>query len=331
MSKPNLDVVTEAKVSKVEIICSEPEKEGCTARGVVFKDKAGVLTRVRANKEVVLSAGATFTPQLLMLSGIGNKRHLDAFGIPCKINLAGVGQGLEDHPWIRLRLAVSKPISMRKRETASLANVLNLLLRGEGPLAHGPGDVFAFLKTKEGADRPDVQAVFGPGPGMKEVCKLQGIELQQQVEFEDWSEELHGMTIVLSLIHPKSRGSVALRSADPTHPPRVDLNFFDDPTDMATLVAGIRTVLALLHSPAMLEFTDGNVSMLVDWDKCPGSPCRCPPANLSAAPDSFWECFIMHTVNPHFPLIAAPRQPPRSLIHRLLLSSNPLCSQPYQP
>ncbi|MFJ4986324.1 GMC family oxidoreductase [Streptomyces sp. NPDC088732] len=204
--RPNLTVVTCARVSRLLL-----ENGRCT--GVEYRTEAGTRT-ARARAEVVLTAGAIGSPQLLMLSGIGPRAHLGDRGIDVVADLPGVGANLHDHPIANIVYSAGRPVP---------AGVNN------------HGEAQGLVRSGPGLDGPDLQLVFVDAPGNL----LDGMSPGQ------------GWTIGVSAMRPRSRGTVRLASADPADPPLLDPGYFADDRDLVTLIRGLRLAREIGRSPAM--------------------------------------------------------------------------------
>ncbi len=214
-SRPNLDVETGAFATAIEI-------EGDRAVGVTYRI-AGREVTARAGREVLLCGGAVNSPQLLMLSGVGPAAHLREHGIEVKADLAGVGQRLQDHPAV--------PMIWYTRGVSDLAEFNNLRslvrwkARGTGPLASNVGEGGGFLKTRDDLPAPDMQYHVAPA-GFYD----NGLHEPTQRMF----------TAAPTLVGVRSRGSLRLRSADPSWSPEIDAAYYDDGADLDAMVAGMR-------------------------------------------------------------------------------------------
>jgi choline dehydrogenase len=172
---------------------------------------------------VLLCGGAVNSPQLLMLSGVGPAAHLREHGIEVKADLAGVGQQLQDHPAV--------PMLWYTRGVTDLAEFNNLRslvrwkVRGTGPLASNVGEGGGFLRTREDLPAPDMQYHVAPA-GFYD----NGLHEPTQRMF----------TAAPTLVGVRSRGSLRLRSADPSWSPAIDAAYFDDGADLDAMVAGMR-------------------------------------------------------------------------------------------
>jgi choline dehydrogenase len=197
---------------------------------------------VKAHREVVLSAGAIQSPQLLLLSGIGAGAQLAPMNIPVLHDLPGVGRNLHDH--------LASPVHMQMDHSASygvslramprnLWNIAEYLLRRSGPFANNIFESAAFVKSNPGLDRPDIQLVFQPAKRPK----------------PSFPYPLgHGFAISPVGLYPRSRGSVSLASPDPFAAPIIDPNLLSAPEDLAPLIYGIRLARKVFASPAFAKY-----------------------------------------------------------------------------
>jgi len=228
MRRPNLQVRTEAMATRILI-------ENSRAVGVDYR-RAGRDDSVRAAREVIVSGGAINSVQLLMLSGIGPAAHLREHGIDVAVDLAGVGQNLQDHLMVAVVVGTTSALSLVAAE--SLRNTARWLLRHRGMLTSNVGEAAAFVRTREGLQGPDVELVFAPVPFIDHgLVKPAG----------------HGMTLGPVLLQPRSRGQVTLASSDPSAKPRIEAGYLSDPDglDLATMVAGVKLSRAILARPEL--------------------------------------------------------------------------------
>jgi choline dehydrogenase len=230
-SRPNLTVATGALASRVEL-------QGDRATGVTFR-QGGTEQTVTARREVILSGGSINSPQLLMLSGIGPASHLAEVGIPAKVDLSGVGSNLQDHPVVPL-LWYTRGIS----DLAQLNNVRNFVrwkARGTGPLASNIGEAGAFFASREGLTAPDIQ-IHAAGSGFYD----NGLREPTSRMF----------TAAPTLVSVQSRGSVRLRSTDPSWHPAIDAAYLEDQTDLDALLAGARRTWEMCTQGAVAAYLD---------------------------------------------------------------------------
>ncbi len=233
-ARGNLTVETNAQVRRIVF-------EGKRAVGVEVT-RAGSVETVWAKKEVILSAGAFQSPQLLMLSGVGPKDELHRHGIKVVSDLAGVGENLQDHPDVVLSYKTNSldalGVSVRGG-IKTLRDMGRYRNSRRGTLTSNFAEGGAFLKTRADLDRPDVQMHF----------VVAGVnDHGRKVQLG------HGIACHVCLLRPKSRGSVRLQSADPLDAPLIDPAFLEHPDDLDVLVEGYKLTRRLMGAPAMSEF-----------------------------------------------------------------------------
>lgn len=231
LGRANLTVRTHAEVARVLF-------ERTTAIGVEWVEKSS-LHKARAEREVILSAGAVQSPQLLQLSGIGPAQLLESHGIRVLADAPEVGENLQDHYQARTIVRLKERLSLNHdvRHPVKLASMgLEWLFRRSGPLTVGAGQVGGAACTPYAkGGRPDVQFNVMP------------------LSVDKPGDPLHrysGFTAAVWQCHPASRGSVRLRSADPLAPPRIEANYLAEPVDARTLVSGIRMLREIYRQPA---------------------------------------------------------------------------------
>ncbi|ADU98332.1 choline dehydrogenase [Alicycliphilus denitrificans] len=235
LSRPNLQVITGAHATRILF-------EGRRAVGVEYR-QGGRLQQVRARREVLLSAGALLSPQLLMLSGVGPADELQRHGIGVLHHLPGVGQNLHDHPDV---VQVVDAPRLTDLFGLSPRGALNLL-RGirqwraqrSGMLTTNFAEAGGFLKSSPDEARPDLQLHFVIGKlvdhGRKTVLG-------------------HGYSLHVCLLQPQSRGSVRLASGDPLQAPLIDPGFLAHDGDMARMVRGFQMGRHILRQPALAQY-----------------------------------------------------------------------------
>jgi choline dehydrogenase len=234
LGRPNLAVLTGTQATRIAL-------DGRRAVAVEARSASGSLI-VKAHREIVLAAGAIQSPQLLMLSGIGDGEHLAGLGLTVRHDLPGVGRNLHDHlaspVHMRMRHPESYGVSLRAMPR-NLWNVAEYLLFRRGPLANNVFESAAFVKSSPGLDKPDVQLVFQP-------AKRPGPSFPYPVG--------HGFAISPVGLYPRSRGRLTLASPDPFEPPRIDPNLLSEPQDLSPLISGIRLARKILASTAFAKY-----------------------------------------------------------------------------
>jgi 4-pyridoxate dehydrogenase len=221
-SRPNLTVKVGAHTTRVLL-------QGSRATGIEYV-KHGKVERVTAAREVILSAGAFNTPQLLMLSGIGPADHLNTMGIKPVVDLP-VGKNLQDHlgMWIMWTRPQPGPFLREMRFDRMAVSMIRAYLFGTGPGTVVPGGLHAFLKTRPELAVPNIEFMFRSAP------------LKPHLWFPILrSAYTDGYGIRPTLLHPESRGEVLLGSTDPRDPIRIIYNFFSAPNDLPTLREGFK-------------------------------------------------------------------------------------------
>ena len=229
---PNLRILLHARSERILF-------DGRRAVGVEYRDQHGQQRQLRAAREVVLAAGAVNSPQLLLLSGIGDPDALRRHGIPLLHALPGVGRNLQDHLLSAAVVSCPQPVTLAAAET--LANLLRYLLLRKGMLTSNIAEGYAFIRTRPELEFPDVEIIFAPVPFLDHgLVPPKG----------------HGITVGAVLLQPESRGTLELQSPEPAEPPRIDPGYLSDSagSDLRTLVAGLKLSKRILASEALSHF-----------------------------------------------------------------------------
>ncbi len=234
LSRKNLMVRTGILVNRIVI-------ESGRTTGVEIIEN-GNLSILRAEREVIVAAGAIGSPKLLMLSGIGDATHLKASGVKVIHDLPGVGQNLQDHMDVDVLAELSGPYGIdryKKRRWQFMAG-LEYTLFGKGPIASNIVEGGAFWWGDKSEKTPDIQFHFLPGAGVEEgIGSVPGG---------------NGCTLNSYHVRPRSRGSVTLRSSDPLDAPIIDPNAFSEPYDLERAIDGIMLSREILAQPAFRPF-----------------------------------------------------------------------------
>ncbi|TDG41454.1 hypothetical protein AWZ03_012130 [Drosophila navojoa] len=280
--RPNLHVKKNALVTKVLI---DPQTK--TAYGIMVQTD-GRMQKVLARKEVIVSAGAINTPQLLMLSGVGPAKHLREVGIKPIADLA-VGYNLQDHtaPAVTFRCNVSS----LKLDKVLNTDTIGSFLRGDGPL-RSPGGVeaisFYALDVKDDTkDWADMELfVTGSGihwnPALRRVFGIRA-DVYEAVFGEMERTNADAFMIFPMLLRAKSRGRIRLKSRNPLQHPLIDANYFAHPYDLNISVQGIRQAISLMDQPAFRA-----INARVLETKVPA--CR----HHGHQTDAYWTCYARH-------------------------------------
>ena len=222
LPRKNLTVLTHAHTTRVLF-------EGTRAAGIEYVHK-GQTHQLRAREEVILSGGSINSPQLLMLSGVGDANELRGFGIDVVADLPGVGKNLQDHLIGGAAYQCTKPVSLAGAET--IGNLLRYLFLRKGMLTSNVAEAGAFIKT-------DLELIFGPTYYMNHGFA---------------NPAGHGFTIGAILLHPKSRGSISLASKDPMDAPLIQPDYLKEPEDFQLLKRGVEMCRRIGNAKAFDAF-----------------------------------------------------------------------------
>jgi len=228
MRRKNLTVLTGATATRIVV-------DG--ARAVAVEYRQGGQTRVvNARKEVVVCGGAINSPQLLMLSGIGDRDHLAEHGIDTVRHAPGVGQNLIDHLVTVLGFDVDGDSLADAEKPLEL---INYLFRRRGMLSSNVGEAYGFLRTRPELQHPDVELIFAPAPFYDEGLPTEPTG--------------HGVVFGPILVAPESRGQITLRSADPHDKPVIEPRYLSDPggVDRAAMMEGLRICARIASAPSL--------------------------------------------------------------------------------
>jgi choline dehydrogenase len=227
VARGNVDVMTDTRAYRILF-------EGDRAVGVEVM-RGGVLDQIRAEREVILSAGAYHSPQLLMLSGVGPNEGLAPLGIETRHELP-VGQNLQDHPMLNFVVLTDKGSLISAATPEAFAQYE---ADGSGPCTSNGGEGGGFVRTRDGLEAPDVQFHIG--------CLLLHEEFLG-VPFDD------AYTFGPVVVKPTSRGQVTLRSPVPHARPRILHNYLQTEEDRQSMIAGVRLNMEINAAPALKEW-----------------------------------------------------------------------------
>jgi len=243
LGRPNLAVRTEARATRVAF-------EGARAVGVEYRCR-GALSVVRARREVVLSAGALQSPQLLLLSGVGDGEELRGMGIPVVAHVPGVGRNLRDHVdfVMAYRSRRKDLIGLMPGDVVNaIRSSLRYRLQRRGIFTSNVAEAGGFIKSLPGLAAPDLQLHFCIG-----ILESHGRKLHAN----------RGFSTHVCALRPKSAGRVTLQGADPLAAPLIDPAFYAHPDDLETMVRGFKVARAIMDSPLLAPhrgkdlFTEG--------------------------------------------------------------------------
>ncbi|KAG0700616.1 hypothetical protein DFH29DRAFT_990370 [Suillus ampliporus] len=273
LARPNLKVVTHARVSKVLFDTSSgiPRATGVEFASRSRAGKVGPMFRAQATKEVIVSGGAIHSPQILMLSGIGPAVQLLRHNIPVVLDAPNIGAKLMDHPSFNLRLKEKTGTTFRHLTPHNLhtgllfvRDILRYELWGTGPIASNIGESVAFLRS-------DDQVLFPPAEYDHDTEDANSGPEAPDLEIIMCATAVHSHNIPLNshpnayqmlviLLRPTSKGSLLLKSADPWDDPLIDPSYLETKHDIDVLVRGVRAALKIAHTAPMTSVTDVHAS-----------------------------------------------------------------------
>lgn len=278
--RPNLHVIKNALVSEVEFDSLN------TATGVKFLINNQPII-AKAKTEVVLSAGAIGTPQLLMLSGIGQDKQLRKLNIKTRSDLM-VGKSLQDHLMVPFFLTSKKPMTEPSSNEQLAKDMFQFLMNKSGPLSSdGIFDIAGFFNTVNITDSyPDIQThyiAFSKGDTAKIHTLLSRMEYDDAIvqTVIDANKERDAVLVILVLLNPKSMGTIRLRSIDPLEHPMIQANYLDKREDAQTVLRGVRLIQQFLTTKPfkLQEFEELQLNI--------------PECGVFGT-DSYYDCYVRH-------------------------------------
>ncbi|WP_084407273.1 GMC family oxidoreductase [Aestuariibacter salexigens] len=242
--RPNLTIMTGCMVERIII------KQG-KAQGVQVR-RNGKVQRLAAAQEVILSGGAINSPQLLMLSGIGPREHLQDKGIHVQVDLPGVGQNLQDHLDAIVQYYCKAHEGYAVAASALpkyIGAAFEYLFKRKGILSSNIAEAGGFMKSSLASDDPDIQFHFLPA-----ILKDHGRQIQTG----------YGFGIHVCNLYPKSRGEIRLQSNHPDDHPLIDPRYLEHPDDAQVMIEGIRKAREILQSQGFTKYVGREVSPGID-------------------------------------------------------------------
>jgi choline dehydrogenase len=236
-SRDNLEIITHAQVDRIVV-------EDGIAKAVTYTDRAGKEQTVRAKREIILCGGAINSPQLLMLSGIGEADQLSEHGIEIKKNLPGVGKNMQDH--LQARLVYKTHEATLNDEVSSFLGQakigLKYLMFRAGPMTMAASLATGFLKTRDHLETPDIQfhvqplSAENPGKG---------------------ADKFSAFTMSVCQLRPESKGEIRLKTAKPRDYPKIIPNYLSTKTDRDTIVEGVNIARRIArHAPLTSKISE---------------------------------------------------------------------------
>lgn len=225
IDKDNFYLMTDTQATQLVI-------EGAVCKGVRITNQGRNQT-IFAKKEVIVSAGCIGSPHLLMLSGIGDRQQLEEFGIEVHLDLPGVGKNLQDHLMVPVAFNCLQPVTLVNGQSEEQMELFKEKARGM--LTSNIGEAGGFLKLDSQAKAPELQFHFGPNWFINH-----GFD----------NPEGHGITLLPSLVNPRSTGQLRLVKNDPFTPLSIEPNYFSDERDLDVLLAGVKLARKIFSSHA---------------------------------------------------------------------------------
>lgn len=270
--RKNLYILKETLATKILI-----KKK--TATGVQVKLKSGEKIKIKAEFEVILSAGTYQSPKLLQLSGIGPKTDLESKGIKVIANLP-VGENLQDHAFVPFGVTGSDDPESAKDTERSLSEIFSFPIPALG----------GSFSLKEGGTVPDIQHItIVGGPSSPLMYYILRINFNYNLEMTlDIMRQVLDRQLVFSLVvlaRPKSKGRVVLRSIDPEDSPMIYHNYLSDEDDLNRLVAGVKKLRTITGTSYFKKYNSKVV--IPSLDECQG---------FNEESEEFWRCYARNTV-----------------------------------
>jgi choline dehydrogenase len=247
LHRKNLTVRTKLFVKKIII-----EKGKATGAEVLTNE--GDSEKIYCDKEVILSAGTIQSPQLLLLSGIGDAEELKKAGVNLQLHLPGVGKNLQDHIWAPVSRLANIPTANNAIKPVNMVKaLLQYLFAKAGPLCNSPIEANAFLKTEGTYTRPDIQFHMAP------------IHLGNDYRHDLYDIKkiptTNGFSIMNILLHPESRGTVSLATNNPQDAPLIQPNFLSTEKDRSVLLCGLKKAIEVINASSFKPYSKGEMHL----------------------------------------------------------------------
>lgn len=282
--RSNLHVIKMAQVNR--LIIDERTKQVTAVEFIRLPEHQKFVAKVR--KEVVLSAGAINTPQILMLSGIGPKSELAKHKIPL-IKDRAVGENLQDHFMVPLVFSLHKSTAQSPTYQMLAEEYLNYLWYRRGKFSNlGPTDYIGFMNTKNNSLYPDVQVhhFFMPKQSADTFTMvLNSMNYKQSIidQFIKANNEADTMIVLPVLLYPKSYGQITLNSDNPFDSPKIRANYLQHSDDAKTLVRALKLLKKLEQTQTFREHEGEAVHL--NLESCNG---------FNRNSDEYWDCYMRH-------------------------------------
>lgn len=261
----NLQIWTNTAVHRV-LFDDVPADSPPRAIGVVLADGR----EIRARKEIILSLGSIDTPKLLMLSGIGPKQELQSLGISCRLDIPNIGKELIDHPYVVLRWGATSELSDRtefefdSEKVAAAREQWNKDFSGPDA-SRNLSNLIGFLKLDpkkySTAELRKLSSQIQKWIGQDDTPQFEVFLAGAIPSTWDMSNGPEALGVAVMLMNPQSRGSVTIRSRDPTAPPVIDTNFLAHPYDRRTYIDALREVIQFIRSKHLAKYIFSEVNV----------------------------------------------------------------------
>jgi choline dehydrogenase len=238
--RPNLTIITDALTERIDL-------DGKRVTGITLRRRDGGPAILRARREVIISGGAINSPQILLLSGIGPAADLNGFGITVRHDLPGVGENLHDHQGIFMTWS-SPDTRLYGLSSGSLpwlaASPFKYFTERKGAWTTNTCEAGGFVRSLPDLKQPDLQLFFFP---------------QYMNQPQHFIPRGHGFSWHVSLLQPKSRGKLTLKTTRPDEPPRLISGFLTHDDDLAGIVRGFKEVRRIVEAPAMEKYRGAEI------------------------------------------------------------------------
>ncbi|CAF4893773.1 unnamed protein product [Pieris macdunnoughi] len=297
INRPNLSLLRSNYVSKITIV-------GDVATGIEVTDKDGNVKKLKAKKEVILSAGAIKSPQVLMVSGIGPKDELRKYNIPVVIDSPHVGANFHDHLIIPIMISGKKDFLFKSY--FSDLDVLSKLDEFPKPCVMG------FEALDKNDTRPQYQVKAFPFPHGSLFSTLMCVEVFRwnQKICENIAEASHhdALFALIVLLHPKSRGYVRIKSNNPEDNPVITTNYFADKEDIQTFARSAEDFVSIVNTPVFKNSSMKVADLGVEQCK-----------RITFATPKYWECYVLNMASTLFHPVGTCAMGPEGVVDEDLL------------
>ncbi len=232
--RPNLRVETGALATRILL-------DGRRATGIEYRQYGDSHTAM-AGCEVLLAAGAINSPHLMQVSGLGPATHLRTHGVAVLADLPGVGANLQDHYNARIVYRINAPVTLNdlvRKPWLGARAVYDYLAHGTGLIAMGASYAAGFLRSGPQVASPDLQV---------------GLALYSAERVGQWLHPYSGISVVVRILRPRSRGSVMIKGPDPDAAPAIRANFLSAPRDAEALISGLRQLRKVMATAPVSDY-----------------------------------------------------------------------------